>query len=139
MKNYITIAAILISALQPNASGVLNTDIEFPPRQSAPNIRETSVTTTVWVTAYSSTPDQTDSTPFITASGTRVKDGVIAANFLPFGTIIKIPALFGDKIFTVEDRMHPRKKKVVDVWMPSTKKALSFGAHKTKIVLLAVD
>src|SRR3990167_1248447 len=40
----------------------------------------------VTITAYSSTPEETDSTPFITASGTHVRDGVVAANFLPLGT-----------------------------------------------------
>ena len=38
------------------------------------------VKATYWVviTGYSSTPDQTDSTPFITASGTYVEDGIVA-------------------------------------------------------------
>ncbi|MDP3003980.1 MAG: hypothetical protein Q8N43_00505, partial [Candidatus Azambacteria bacterium] len=45
--------------------------------QSAP-----SKTMKVVLTAYSSTPDQTDDTPFITASNTRVRDGIVAANFL---------------------------------------------------------
>ena len=62
----------------------------------------------VLATAYSSTPDQTDATPFITAWNTRVRDGILAANFLPFGTLVKIPEVFGDKIFVVEDRMHQR-------------------------------
>ncbi|MBI2674482.1 MAG: 3D domain-containing protein, partial [Candidatus Yanofskybacteria bacterium] len=60
----------------------------------------------VMASAYSSTPDQTDDTPFITAWGTQVRDGIIAANFLPFGTLVKMPDLYGDKIFTVEDRMN---------------------------------
>lgn len=91
---------------------------------------------TVKVTAYSSTPDQTDDTPFTTAQGTPVRDGVLATNMLPFGTKVKIPALFGDKVFTVEDRMHPRKKGFVDVWMPTTENALRFGIHTANIVVL---
>ena len=90
----------------------------------------------VWITAYSSTPDQTDCTPFITASGIRVKEGIIAANFLPFGTKILIPELFGDKVFTVEDRMHRRKTNNVDIWMSSRSKALKFGIARAKIVIL---
>ena len=35
----------------------------------------------IWITAYSSTPEETDSTPFITASGSHVRNGVAAANF----------------------------------------------------------
>jgi len=90
----------------------------------------------VWVTAYSSTPDQTDDTPFITASGNRVRDGILAANFLPFGTRVQIPEAFGDKIFIVEDRMHERKKNFVDVWMPTRNDAKQFGITKTQIVVL---
>lgn len=83
----------------------------------------------MWVTAYSSSVDETDSTPFHTALGTEVRDGIVATNMLPFGTLIKIPELFDDKVFVVEDRMHPRKRWIVDVWMESKGKAKEFGAH----------
>ena len=88
------------------------------------------------VTAYSSTPDQTDSTPFITASGLPVGDGIVASNILPFGTKIKIPALFGDKIFTVEDRMSQKIKNTIDIWMVTRNSALRFGVHTAEIVVL---
>ncbi len=90
----------------------------------------------VVVTAYSSTTWQTDDTPFTTASGTSVREGVVAANFLPIGTRIKLPDLYGDKIFTVEDRMHPRQKYVVDIWFPSYSEALNFGAKYTNIQVI---
>lgn len=81
------------------------------------------------VTAYSSTPDQTDNTPFVTASGKKVEDGIVANNMLPFGTKIRIPELYGNKTFVVEDRMHKRKgTKMMDVWMEKTKEAKEFGA-----------
>lgn len=83
----------------------------------------------VWITAYSSTPDQTDSSPFVTAARTKVRDGVAAANFLPFGTIVKIPEVFGDKLFVIEDRMHQRKSWVVDIWMPTRDDAIQFGSR----------
>ncbi len=89
------------------------------------------------LTAYSSTQDQTDDTPFVTASGKTVADGVIANNMLPFGTKVKIPALFGDKIFIVEDRMHSRKGKYqADIWMPEYSEAKNFGAKLTEIEVL---
>ena len=53
-------------------------------------------TLTMWVTAYSSTPEETDDTPFITASNTRVRHGIVATNMLPFGTRIQFPEVFGD-------------------------------------------
>lgn len=93
-------------------------------------------TVSVVVTAYSSTTWQTDDTPFTTASGTNVREGVVAANFLPIGTKIKLPDLYGDKIFVVEDRMHPRQKYVVDIWFPSYSEALNFGAKYTKIQVI---
>ena len=97
---------------------------------------------TVVITAYSSTPDQTDDTPFITASGTHVRDGVIAANFLKFGTIVMIPDLFGDKKFVVEDRMNARYNPensgnyYIDIWFPDRASARRFGLRKTEIVIL---
>ncbi|MDO8574409.1 MAG: hypothetical protein Q7R86_02180 [bacterium] len=90
----------------------------------------------VWITAYSSTPEETDDTPFITASGTSVRDGVLATNLLPFGTEVMIPETFGDKVFTVEDRMHQRKINNVDVWMASRSEALQFGRKYATIVVL---
>ena len=90
----------------------------------------------VTVTAYTSRPEETDSTPFITASGEEVKMGIVASNFLPMGTEIKIPAVFGDKIFRVEDRMNPRYKNRIDIWLPSLEEAKKFGVKKTEILIL---
>ena len=87
----------------------------------------------VLATAYSSTPEQTDDTPFTTASGTTVGEGTLAANFLPFGTKVTLPELYGNKVFTVEDRMHPRKGYQVDIWFPYTEEAIHFGAKTTYI------
>jgi 3D (Asp-Asp-Asp) domain-containing protein len=93
-------------------------------------------TYTVWVTAYSSTPEETDDTPFITASNSMVRDGIIALNFLPFGTKVRIPKLFGNRVFTVEDRMHYRKSGFADIWMPSKEAAIAFGISRAEIVVV---
>lgn len=91
----------------------------------------------VVITAYSSTVWQTDSTPFITASGSYVEDGIVANNLLPFGTRIKIPELYGDKIFIVEDRMNSRKGNYhVDIWFETYAQAKDFGAQTTYIEVL---
>jgi 3D (Asp-Asp-Asp) domain-containing protein len=81
----------------------------------------------VTVTAYSSTSDQTDEDPFTTASNRRVRWGYVAANFLPFGTNIMIPELFGDEVFEVQDRMNRRYSERVDIWFPSRSHAAVFG------------
>lgn len=93
----------------------------------------------VIVTAYSSTVWQTDDDPFITASGTRVKEGIIANNMLPFGTEIRIPEYFGDKVFVVEDRMNRRKGPYwVDIWFATTQEAVDFGIREAYIEVLEI-
>lgn len=91
----------------------------------------------VTVTAYSSTPDQTDNTPCITANGYNLcsanEENVVAANFLPFGTKVKMPEHFGDQEFYVQDRMNKRFSNRVDVWMKTREAAREFGIRKLKV------
>ena len=130
----------LLASVQENALIELNNpetvkrEKETVLNQESANYTELSFKKWVLVTAYSSTVDQCDSTPFITASGTHVHDGTIAANFLRFGTKVKFPALFGDKIFIVEDRMKSNYK--VDIWFPTRQEALQFGAKRTMIEII---
>lgn len=88
------------------------------------------------VTAYSSTVDQCDSSPFYTASGTHVHNGTIASNFLKFGTKVRFPSVYGDRIFIVEDRMNSRFNSRVDIWFPTRQEAKSFGAKRLEIEIL---
>jgi 3D (Asp-Asp-Asp) domain-containing protein len=91
----------------------------------------------VVLTAYSSTPEETDDTPFITASGKHVADGIVANNLLPLGTKIRIPELYGDKIFVVEDRMNKRKSDYhFDIWLPSKALAINFGVKTAEVEVL---
>ena len=83
----------------------------------------------VVVTAYSSSVWETQGDPFITASGNRVRDGIVANNKYPFGTKIRFPEIYGDRIFIVEDRMNWKKGPYqFDIWMDSYQKAKNFGA-----------
>jgi len=105
--------------------------------KAANEAKKAAKTIKVVITAYSSTEDQTDDTPFITASNKYVKDGIIANNMLPFGTKIRIPKLYGDKVFTVEDRMNRKKSDYhIDIWMPSKTLAVNFGVKTTDIEVL---
>jgi len=90
----------------------------------------------VVLTGYSSTTDQTDDTPFITASNTRTRDGIVAANFLAFGTKVQIPSIFGDKVFTVEDRMAKKHSDKIDIWFPERYLAKNFGVQEAEVVIL---
>ena len=83
----------------------------------------------VTVTGYSSSYDETDDDPYITASGDWVHMGTAATNFLPIGTKIKIPSLFGNQIFIVKDRMNKRYYYRIDIWFPSKEDAVNFGIH----------
>lgn len=90
------------------------------------------------VTAYSSTIDQTDASPFITASGTHVRHGTIAWNAVPIGTEVRIPPIFGDKIFVVEDRLNAAATEFhLDLWVASREEALQWGAKILKIEVLS--
>ena len=102
----------------------------------APNELSLTRSMEVIITAYSSTEDQTWGDPFITASGNHVRSGIVAANFLPFGTKIRIPELFENKVFIVEDRMHPKNDGKVDIWFPTREQALYFGVQKSRIEIL---
>ena len=92
------------------------------------------------ITAYNSEVVQCDSSPCITANGFNVcehgKEDTVAANFLKFGTKIKIPELFGDNIFIVRDRMNKRHSSRVDIWMINKQDAKKFGVKTAKIEVL---
>lgn len=117
----------------------IQADTVIPRPQSMTIIAPSVITATktVWVTAYTSDPGETSDHPLITASGGMVHDGVVAANFLPFGTQIQIPALFGNKIFTVEDRTNSKFSGRVDIWMHTHNQAVNFGIQHAQIVILS--
>ena len=146
-KHYIAPLIAVMLSMTPIPIDYAQTIVSAPAMPSAQAAASTIVETVkpalvavqnvkVRVTAYASVPQETDSTPFITASGKHVADGFIAANFLPFGTKVMIPALFGSKIFTVEDRMNRRMVGFVDIWMPTVAQAIDFGTHSTNIIVL---
>jgi len=88
----------------------------------------------VTVTAYSSERRQTDRTPHVTASGRLVRRGIIAVSRdlyrrFPFGTVVGL----GGKEYVVDDLMHHKWTRRVDVWMPSKKEALNFGVRKATL------
>jgi 3D (Asp-Asp-Asp) domain-containing protein len=112
-----------------------NTEI-VPKEEMAPEALKVAKKQWVTVTAYSSTVDQTDSSPFYTASGTHVHNGTIASNFLKFGTKVRFPSVYPDRIFIVEDRMNVRFNSRVDIWFPTRQEAKSFGAKHLEIEIL---
>lgn len=85
------------------------------------------------VSAYNSEENQCDGSPYSTAIGSMTRDGVVATNYLPIGTRIRFPDMYGDKEFRVEDRMNPRYDKVVDIWMEDYQEARKFGRRNLKV------
>ncbi len=104
---------------------------------SNPESQYTQKIIEVVVTAYSSSPWETDDSPYVTAAGTWVREGIVANNKYPFGTEIRIPEIYGEKVFVVEDRMSWKKGEYhIDIWFPSYWEALNFGTKKTYIEIL---
>ena len=85
------------------------------------------------VYAYSSTPDQTDDTPFETASGRKVRRGIAANNCLGFGSIVSI----GGTIYEIQDVMNIRYDcKTFDLWHPTREEASNFGKQDLEVKII---
>lgn len=98
------------------------------------NIQTASVT----ITAYSSTRDQCDSTPHITASQKPVRVGSLAVSRdllkemgISYGQRVLIP---GYGMFEVLDTMHPRWQRRVDIWESDREAALLFGRQEGTLI-----
>ncbi|MFW0838106.1 MAG: hypothetical protein ACKKL5_03840 [Candidatus Komeilibacteria bacterium] len=138
----ITLAAnINIQAGQPALPEISVTNQPWDYDIRLPKVvdRQPRYTVNIVVTAYNSLPEQTDDTPCITASGLNVcerdAEDIVATNFayLPFGTQVRFPDLFGDRIFRIEDRMNSRYYQRADVWMKDYQTAKHFGKRWTKM------
>lgn len=118
-------------------------EVLYPTRNFPKRIFKFPVT----ITAYSSTRDQTDSTPFITASNTQVRPGIVALSrdllreFTPGA-----PFSFGDRVeivgvgtFTVEDTMNSRYTKRVDIWFSSRHAARRWGRQTGSLAKLSIE
>ena len=124
---------IVNMASKNNSDAIINT----LPENTEKQVKKSAYYT---VTAYTSEAAQTDSSPCITANGFNLcEHGVedsIATNFLPFGTKIRMPEIFGDRVFIVRDRMNARYTNRFDVWMINKADAKKFGVKIAKIEIL---
>ncbi len=137
---------IVSSALKSIAGVFSSNDDEIEDSGDAPNTfpevedREPTRVIAAVMTAYSSEAAQTDASPCIPADWKYNlcehyekygEQNTIAANFLPLGTKVRFPDLYGDKVFTVRDRMNARYGVGRgDIWMPSKAEAKKFGVKK---------
>ena len=131
---------------------------------SVPELQGTSdsifETMTLRATAYNSLTSQTDSTPFITATGAKTRFGIVAVSrdmlddtLLPYGSLVKIRDLghyktgreqgifndlLEDQLFIVEDTMHPRKRNQMDVWFPTYNQATKWGVRQIEVEIVRI-
>ncbi|PIR04555.1 MAG: hypothetical protein COV59_00310 [Candidatus Magasanikbacteria bacterium CG11_big_fil_rev_8_21_14_0_20_39_34] len=118
---------------------------EAEPPDSFPVAQNREPRRVMWVvvTAYSLEAAQTDSTPCIPANGEDLcalrelqgAHNTVAANFLRFGTQVKLPELFGNKTLVVRDRMNARYNGTnrIDVVMDTRAEAIKFGVKYVKM------
>lgn len=102
----------------------------------------------VEVTAYNPTTSQCDDDPYITASLTRVEDGIIALSrdleqtlHLKFGDLVTLKTSDGRLLgtFRFQDRMHKRWIRRVDIFMWNESDALDFGIKSAHMYIQRVN
>lgn len=101
-------------------------------RESAPKYTDSFVAE---VTQYTSSVEETDDTPNLTASGEITGPGTIACpSRFKFGTIIQIEKRF----YTCNDRMNKRYRNSdhFDIWTEKREDALKFGRRKLLVFVI---
>ncbi len=101
----------------------------------------------VVATGYSSTPIETDDTPFITAANTPTRDGILALSRDLLSEYTRgAPFSFGDRVhvsdlgeFIVEDTMNKRWRNRIDIWFPSRGQAFQFGVREAYLSTTLTD
>lgn len=84
------------------------------------------------ITKYNAVPEQTDDTPYITASGQRVREGIIANNCLELGSVVEIDG----QDYEVRDRMNSRYGcERFDIFSWDLEEAKSFGAQTKEVII----
>lgn len=108
-------------------------------KDEPPNLFEWK-TIKVTATAYNSLKHQTDDSPYITAFGDSLKDGLkyiaVSRDLLKLGlkhnTLVRIEGL--DGTYLVKDKMHHRWKNKIDIYMGTdVKAARTWGKRKINI------
>lgn len=105
----------------------------------------------VSVTSYNSLGAQTDSTPYITATGTRTRYGIVAASRdlirqYGYGAKLRIVKwnyrqgcnhriIPRNMVFIVEDTMNTRWYRKVDIWLPTRSQSINFGKCAAQVEL----
>lgn len=90
------------------------------------------------VTAYTSSEEETDDTPLLTASGELVGPGTIACpSRFAFGTLVRIEK----RLYTCRDRMNARYRSTnhFDIWVETKQEAYAWGRRKVQVSIFPSD
>lgn len=116
---------VIIGNLKSTITYVRAEEVELPRLETFP----------AEVTAYTSSVDETDDTPFLTASGETTGPGTIACpSRFKFGTLIQIEK----QIFKCNDRMHKRFRDTnhFDIWVESKDEARQWGRKTVEVSVI---
>ena len=117
-----------VAMVQKTASAVLDEPSAITP-EVVETVEEERVFVLATITAYTSSVDETDDTPFETASGSRTRDGIVACPpKYEFGTKIYIKG----KEYLCEDRMNRRyhDQERFDMWIETKAEAFDWGVRE---------
>ena len=96
----------------------------------------------VKITSYNNHTNQTDETPNITATGRPVREGIVAVsrdfltkNMVKYGDLMYIDCF--DRWYTIEDTMHERHNKHVDIFLFDKEQSLKIN-KKCNIQLIHI-
>lgn len=113
-------------------------------REALANLRTTmhaKDVETLVVTAYTPSPDETDSSPEITAAMTKVRPGTVAVSrdlFKKGWTFGKKVYIEGEGIKTINDLMSDKWEKRMDILYFDKQDARQFGKRQLTVALLAI-
>lgn len=162
----VLIGALLLAGFRTERAAIVDLPVEpIAALRSAPHPKldlndqpkgpVATPTFTLRATGYNSLTAQTDSTPHITATGTRTRPGIIAVSrdllesTLPYGSLVRLndlgtypyghsPGYYQDVLdsqglFVVEDTMHARKRQQIDVWFEDYRSAVRWGVRQVDV------
>lgn len=93
---------------------------------------------TLFVTAYRSVPDQTDSSPFVTSIGHRthpygcaVSQDLLKSKQVSYGDYLCVEGL---GCYVVNDTMNPRMKHSIDIWVATWAQEKSITPMKRQVI-----
>lgn len=135
VKKLLVSLLILTSLLYASVAHSTTSYVRAPEPTKKEVIVKEHIVVVATITAYTSSVDETDDTPFITASGSRTGEGTLACPpKYKFGTKI----LINGKEYTCLDRMNRRywEQERFDMWVETKGEAFEWGIKKLEVKII---